>query len=188
MNRTLSSLFSLNPNSTHTPTTHHHSNTGDIVITRSFKILVDTWKAQLDTWRSNHVDTGAQSRAKTNRLTSAEEKRETDARRSMPSGVISDRIIMRSGFMSIVGAPTLLRGIQLRHLRDAKLIIHELKNVGPAPCTPLAMSVTNTKTSRSSAHIENFVGIVRSHDRTACAINYLASYKAYLHDVRISEG
>ena len=157
--------------------------------TRNFTILIDTYKARLRTWRSEEIQTGAQSRAKANRLSSTEEAKEIEARRAPagPSTYIPPfqlgRIVMRAGLLTIIGAPTALRGNQIRDLRDSQLIIHELKNVQPARCTPLAMTVTNTKTSRSSAHMENFVGIVRSSDRTACTINYLSSYKAYLHDV-----
>ena len=162
----------------------HERAPGDIIKTTLFQRFIEGYGAQLEAWRSKTIKTGAESRAKTRRLTEKEEEQVTKARR-VTNSAITDRIVMRAGFMSIIGAPTLLRGNQLRDLRDSQLIIHELKNVGPAPCTPVAMTVTNTKTSRTSAHMENFVGMVRSSDRTACAVNFLASFKAYHHDVSI---
>lgn len=102
------------------------------------------------------------------------------------SSQVDDNIIMRAGTMFLVSSGTLLRGKDVRGLRDAQIMLHEMPSVGPAPCHTIAFVLTTGKTIHSMAHDENNVGFLRFKNRDMCPVRALASYKVYMEDIAVS--
>lgn len=100
---------------------------------------------------------------------------------------VTDDMVMRTGTMYLLSKATVLRGIDIRNLRDAQIMVHNMEAVGPAPCKAIAMTLTQGKTVNSLAHDENVVGFIRSKDRDNCAVGSLASYKVYTEQMSVSK-
>lgn len=173
---------------------NHERKSGEVAETVAFKQLRAQWKSKAMEIQRSAPTTAASARAVKNRLKPEEEKRITQAYRDpglledIRDQTSRDRIVMRVITVSLLSRSTMCRGIDLRTLRDAQIFVHKMPHIGPAPCKPLAVSLTRGKTLRTVANDENLVGFVRDMCRESCAVSALSAFKVFQEDLQPARG